>query len=156
MFAGELAANASLRAEIRLAIEAGLPVYAECGGLMYLCRRITWGDRSAEMVGALPFEVEMTDHPQGHGYVEAAVVAENPFLPLGTRLRGHEFHHSRLSGEAGGLATAYALTRGQGLDGRRDGLLYRNVLAAYLHLHADGVPAWAEGIVAQARGRYGS
>ncbi len=96
MFIEELFANVVLRVTIREVIENDLPVYAECGGLMYLSQRIRWGQKSVEMVGALPCEVEMTGKPQGHGYVNAEVDNENPFFALGTVLRGHEFHNSRL------------------------------------------------------------
>lgn len=150
VFMAELSANRPLRQRLRAAIERGLPVYAECGGLMYLSRRIVWGERSAEMVGALPCDVEMIDRPQGHGYVIAEVVDDNPFLPRGTVLRGHEFHHSRLINAASSLRTAYALTRGTGLGDKRDGLIYRNVLAGYTHLHAAGAPGWAEALVERA------
>jgi cobyrinic acid a,c-diamide synthase len=151
VFLDELEANRTLRLELREAIEAGLPVYAECGGLMYLSQRIHWGGRCAEMVGALPCEVEVCDQPQGHGYVLAEVAAENPFWGIGTQLRGHEFHHSRLARLNGVPPLAYRLARGAGLGNQQDGLVYRNVLASYTHLHADGSPGWAEGLVGRAR-----
>jgi cobyrinic acid a,c-diamide synthase len=146
VFLTELEANGSLRAEIRAAVENGLPVYAECGGLMYLCRSITHQGRSGQMVGALPCEVTMTGRPQGHGYVAATVIGSNPFFSVGTALRGHEFHNSAITG-ADGLASVYQVTRGHGLDGRRDGLVYKNVLAAYTHLHALATPEWATALV---------
>jgi cobyrinic acid a,c-diamide synthase len=153
MFLDELSANASLRAAIREAIENGLPVYAECGGLMYLSQRIVWGEKSAQMVGALPCEIEMTGKPQGHGYVVALVEHENPFFEPGTILRGHEFHNSRLISTSTEklLITAYQLSRGRGLGDYHDGLLYRNVLASYTHLHIGGAPEWAKGLVARAQ-----
>jgi cobyrinic acid a,c-diamide synthase len=132
-------------------VEAGLPVYAECGGLMYLARGIRWGDISAEMVGALPVDVELTDRPQGHGYVLAECTGENPFFPAGTVVRGHEFHHSRLTNPDCTLRTALSLERGEGLGDKKDGLVYRNVLACYTHLHASAVPCWASSLVARAR-----
>ena len=147
----ELAANRSLRLAIRAAVEQGLPVYAECGGLMYLARRIIWGGSSAEMVGALPIDIEMAGRPQGHGYVLAETVMANPFLELGAVLRGHEFHNSRLVGLQSDHATAYHLSRGQGIGQGRDGLLWKNILAGYMHLHAAGSPGWAEGLVSRAR-----
>lgn len=150
VFLDELQVNVSLRHEIRSAIENGLPVYAECGGLMYLARRITWNGRTAEMVGALPCDVEMTARPQGHGYVTVQVARENPWFASGTELRGHEFHHSRLT-NLGEVAFAYRVVRGRGIDGARDGLIYENVLASYTHLHAAGAPQWAERFVAVAR-----
>ncbi len=150
VFLPELEANRSLRGDVLAAIEDGLPVYAECGGLLYLSRSITYGERSGQMVGALPCEVTLTERPQGHGYVEAKVVVANPFFPVGTVLRGHEFHNSAITG-TNNLLAAYQVTRGHGLDGRRDALLYRNVLAAYTHLHALATPEWAPGLVAAAR-----
>ncbi len=156
MFMEQIAANAALRSAVRQAVEAGLPVYAECGGLMYLSQRIRWGDQTAEMAGVLPCEIEMTHKPQGHGYVVASVDHENPFFPPGSILRGHEFHNSRLydlSNEqaSGSLNTCYHLTRGNGLGDARDGIVYRNVLASYTHLHAGGAPGWASGLVRRAR-----
>ncbi len=154
MFMEELSANVSLRASVKAAAEAGLPIYAECGGLMYLARRIIWGERSAEMAGVLSCDVEMTGRPQGHGYVEAVVDADNPFFPVGAVLRGHEFHNSLLRSAysvGDGVATAYRLNRGNGIGGGRDGLVWRNVLASYTHLHAAGAPTWAEGLIHAAR-----
>lgn len=151
IFMQELAANRSLRLNIRAAVEGGMPVYAECGGLMYLARRIVWGKSSAEMVGALPFDIEMTGQPQGHGYVLAETIADNPFLEIGAVLRGHEFHNSRLVGLKSDHATAYRLSRGRGVGEGRDGLLWKNILAGYMHLHAAGSPGWAKGLVARAR-----
>jgi cobyrinic acid a,c-diamide synthase len=155
MFMDELSANTDLRMVIRGAIENDLPVYAECGGLMYLSQRIVWGEKSAEMVGVLPCEVEMTGKPQGHGYVIAEVENKNPFFPPGTVLRGHEFHNSRLvamslNGSKNPLSTAYHLSRGNGLENGRDGIIYRNVLASYTHLHSGGAPDWAAGLVRRA------
>lgn len=151
IFLEELSANVRLRQSIRQAAEAGLPIYAECGGLMYLARRIFWGGRSAEMVGALPCDVELTGRPQGHGYVIAQALPGNPFFTAGAVVRGHEFHNSRVINWEGQIPVAYHLTRGNGLGGGRDGLVYRHILASYTHLHAAGSPGWAEGLVARAR-----
>jgi cobyrinic acid a,c-diamide synthase len=150
IFMEELSDNRCLRLDIRSAARSGLPIYAECGGLMYLARRIVWKGRSAEMVGVLPCDIEMVDRPQGHGYVIAEAVEDNPFLSAGTIIRGHEFHNSRIVNWQGDMSTAYRLLRGNGLGGGRDGLVYRNVLASYTHLHASGSPGWAEGLVAWA------
>jgi cobyrinic acid a,c-diamide synthase len=153
MFMDQLSANAALRASIREAVESDLPVYAECGGLMYLSQRIVWGEKSAQMVGVLPVEIEMTGKPQGHGYVVAEVKKENPFFAPGTVLRGHEFHNSRLISISTEnlLITTYSLLRGKGLGDSRDGIVYRNVLASYTHLHIGGAPDWAKGLVHRAR-----
>ncbi len=152
LFLKELEANNHLRQDIVRAVESYLPVYAECAGLMYLCRGIRWHNDMHEMVGVIPAEVELCQRPQGHGYVMAEVAEENPFFPTGQTLWGHEFHHSRLL-QSDGLKFAYRMRRGQGVDGCVDGIVYKNVLAAYTHLHALGVPQWAESLVSLAKER---
>ena len=124
-----------------------MPVYAECAGLMYLCKGIRWQDQWHEMVGVIPAEIELSDRPQGHGYVEVEAVGGNPLFAAGTILRGHEFHHSKLI-KLDGLEFAYRVKRGHGLGNNVDGIVYKNVFAAYTHLHALGVPEWAEAFVA--------
>ncbi|RJQ27654.1 MAG: hydrogenobyrinic acid a,c-diamide synthase (glutamine-hydrolyzing) [Peptococcaceae bacterium] len=151
VFASELAANSSLRAAVRERVKDGLPVYAECGGLMYLGRKIVWRGRSFAMAGALPFAVEMVDKPQGHGYMVSEVVKNNPFFRPGEVIKGHEFHHSRVIDlDCGEVDFIFQVKRGWGVDGRRDGLVYKNVLATYNHLHAVSVPAWATALVGRA------
>jgi len=148
-FLEDLERNRELREDIAKAIEEGLPVYAECAGLMYLCRSICWKDRSYEMVGTIPTEVHLSEKHQGHGYVVAEVVGENPFFPIGLTLRGHEFHHSSLSCP-GDLRLAYQVKRGQGIHHQQDGIVYKNLFASYVHLHALGTPEWAHGFVSLA------
>ena len=152
LFIERLEANSKLRHDIAQAAKDGLPIYAECAGLMYLCHSIYWHDRQYEMVGVLPCEVEMCQQPQGHGYAEVEVVRENPLFPVGLRLRGHQFHHSRLS-KMDGLNFAYQMRRGRGIDGQLDGIVYNNIFATYTHLHALGVPQWAEAFVSLASQR---
>ena len=148
-FLKELEKNRGLRKVIAKAIEAGLPVYAECAGLMYLCRKIHWQGRSYEMVGVIPAEVRISDKPEGHGYVIAEIIDENPLFPTGLTIRGHEFHHSKVSVK-NGIKFGYQIKRGHGIDGKRDGVLYKNMFAAYTHLHALGTPCWAEAFVSLA------
>ncbi len=149
LHAKELEANDALRHRVGAQIDAGMPVYAECGGMMYLSRGITWKGARYEMVGAIPAETELSERPAGHGYVEAEVVASNPFFEKGQRLRGHEFHHSRLT-FSGTPQYAYSVMRGHGVNGRSDGFFYNNLLAAYMHVHALGVPGWAPAFAARA------
>ncbi len=148
-FLEELEKNSELRDDIARAVEAGLPVYAECAGLMYLCRGIHWKGRSYEMVGIIPAEVQLSEKPEGHGYVIAEVLEENPFFPIGLTLHGHEFHHSSLP-DPGGLRLAYRIKRGRGIRHQQDGIVYKNLFASYVHLHALGTPEWAEGFVSLA------
>ncbi len=144
--AAALAANEPMRRALAAAIAAGLPVWAECGGLMYLARALVRDGCEHPMVGALPVVVEHTPRPQGHGYMAATVDRPNPFLPVGARLLGHEFHYSRVAGPLGG-PTALAVDRGAGLGRGRDGLIVKNVVATYMHLHASGTAGWAAGLV---------
>ena len=150
-WAGQLAANARLRTALAARIADGLPVWAECGGLMYLAETlITRGQRHA-MVGALPIVVEQTERPQAHGYVETCVDTENPFFACGTRLRGHEFHNSRIRHGSAGLKTALSVRSGKGIGQARDGIIADRVFASYLHLLAPGAPEWAPAFVRLAR-----
>ena len=157
VFMAQLEANESLRSDIRRRVERGLPVYAECAGLIYLSRAVRWGDRQAEMVGVLPCEVEMTRRPQGHGYAVAEVVADSPFFARGQELKGHEFHNTRVSSlDRGKVEFAYRLSRGSGIDSdHNDGLMVGNVLAAYTHIHAAAAPGWAERFVEAAERQRG-
>jgi len=148
-FLKELEKNRGLRKDIASAVEAGLPVYAECAGLMYLSQKIYWQGRSFEMVGIIPAEVRISEKPEGHGYVVGEVIGKNPLFPIGLAVRGHEFHHSKISIKKG-VKFAYRIRRGHGIDGKRDGVLYKNVFAAYTHLHALGTPSWAEAFVSLA------
>ena len=146
MFMSELQANTALRSSIKTAIEADLPVYAECGGLMYLARTLRWKDAVYDMVGALPADVVMHERPVGRGYVELALTADAPWPSAQganpTVLRGHEFHYSSLENMAPDLKFAYQVRRGYGADGQRDGLVYRNVLASYAHLRSGAGSDW--------------
>lgn len=142
-----LAANTTLLHSIRGAAREGLPIYAECGGLMLLSRGITWEGRRYPMVGALPFDVELCPRPQGHGYVELAVDTPNPFFPCGIRLKGHEFHYSRITFDGEPPPTACAVLRGAGCYKGRDGVIAGNVWASYTHLHALATPEWAQGFL---------
>ncbi len=149
--AAALAANQRLRSALASAIDAGLPAWAECGGLMYLSRGLVRDGLEHAMVGALPFVVEHTARPQGHGYVAATIDTVNPFLAVGSRVVGHEFHYSRLARSAD-VETVLAVERGVGLGHGRDGARVGNVIATYTHLHALGAPGWASSLVQAARG----
>ncbi len=151
VYARRLSENRAFRDSLRRRAEEGLPIWAECGGLMYLARTLRWGQESFPMVGALPIDIEQMKRPQGHGYVEGEVEAANPFLKPGTRLRGHEFHYSRTSSETD-LQTVLRLQKGTGIGGGRDGLCYRSVLASYTHLHALSVDGWGEAWLRAASG----
>lgn len=145
-----LAANQSMLRSIRNAAEAGMPIYAECGGLILLARTLTWKGTRYNMAGVFPLDVEVFDTAQGHGYVELMVDKANPFFPVGTTLRGHEFHYSRIVPLAESGATACEVKRGTGCSNGRDALLVNNVWASYTHLHAVATPEWVQGLLAAA------
>jgi cobyrinic acid a,c-diamide synthase len=146
-----LAANTALRGDIRSAIEAGMPAYAECGGLMYLARGIEWNGRRAPMVGAIAADIVMHPRPVGRGYVHLRETGRGPWEQAGegrTRtIRAHEFHYSSVENLAAGCEFAYEVERGHGIDGRHDGIVHRNLLASYSHLReVEGHP-WARRFV---------
>ena len=153
---GALEANAALRAETRHAIEAGLPVYAECGGLMYLARSLTWRGETRAMAGVIPADAVMQERPVGRGYVRLRETDAFPWPDVG-RSRGghetaaHEFHYSSLRNLPEGMTFAYEVLRGHGLDGRHDGIVYKNLLASYVHLRDTEQGAWAKRFVAFVR-----
>ncbi|UCE88266.1 MAG: hydrogenobyrinic acid a,c-diamide synthase (glutamine-hydrolyzing) [Pseudomonadota bacterium] len=150
-----LEGNGQLRTEIRRAIETGLPVYAECGGLMYLTRSLTWKGKTCDMVGAIPADVLMHDRPQGRGYVRLEETSAAPWPGGGSDVRqevaGHEFHYSSLENLDSGVQFAYRVRRGTGIDGKNDGIVLHNTLACYAHLRDTGRYHWAERFVAFVR-----
>lgn len=142
----ELEANEGLRRDLWRAIEEGLPVYAECGGLMYLARSITWRGETARMVGAIPADVVVHERPVGRGYARLVATGEAPWLPVRAEegAAAHEFHYSSLENVRPGLRYAFRVARGHGIDGVRDGIVHRNVLASYCHLRGAGPAGWAQ------------
>jgi cobyrinic acid a,c-diamide synthase len=152
VFMAELSANSGLRADIHRAAEAGLPIYAECGGLMYLSRSIHWQGKQAEMVGLIPGDAVMGARPVGRGYAELTATGQGAYLPAaGSRLPAHEFHYSHLENLAGDPTYAYDVSRGHGIDGRHDGIVYKNVLASYCHFRGAGPNGWIGRFVEHAR-----
>lgn len=149
VFMTELSANRSMRESIRNAVENGLAVYAECGGLMYLSRSLSWKEQTCAMVGALPADVKMHMRPIGRGYVSLEPTDEAPWSSIGTDalVRGHEFHYSSLENVSPEVRYAYKVKRGHGIDGQHDGMLYRNVLASYSHLRSSAGSNWAPAFV---------
>lgn len=141
-----LEANAALRSDIRKSITSGLPTYAECGGLMYLCRSLSWGERHCKMAGVIPADVVMHTRPQGRGYVR---LSENenglwPNPPEGIpEIAGHEFHYSNLSNVEKPFRFVYNITRGTGVDGKHDGIVINNLLACYSHQRHTRQNPWA-------------
>jgi cobyrinic acid a,c-diamide synthase len=148
--AAELAANESFCRSVREAAEQGLPIYAECGGLIYLGRSLTVGDKTYPMTAVLPADFVLEKKPQAHGYTVLEAGSASAFLDNGVIIRGHEFHYSRIVNLDVLPPMAYHVTRGGGINGKGDGLVYKNVLAAYTHIHSLGTPGWASSMVKKA------
>ncbi len=148
----QLAENARFRHSVRSHAEAGLPIYAECGGLIFLGRSLVTGGVEYPLVNVFPVTFGISEKPQAHGYSSFTVEQENAFYPIGTQIKGHEFRYSTVEnwdGEAGELACT--MERGTGFFAGRDGLVSNNVLALYTHVMASGTPQWVEGFIQAAR-----
>jgi cobyrinic acid a,c-diamide synthase len=150
----ELEENRGMRASIRDFVESGGPAYAECGGLMYLCSGLRWGAERRDMCGVLAADVAMHERPQGRGYVR---LRETPALPWPSRggrqeeIRAHEFHHSAVMSPDPAWVYGFRVLRGTGVDGTHDGIVYKNLVAAYSHLRDVGGVGWTRRFVEHVR-----
>ena len=148
-----LEANVVLRREIRAAAEGGLPIYAECGGLMYLTRSIAWRSEIGEMTGVIAADAVMHDRPQGRGLVVLEETASAPWpasklrTPAGRQIAAHEFHYANLINLDPASVFAYRVLRGTGIDGCRDGIVVANTLASFSHLRDASGSRWADRFV---------
>ena len=149
--AQQLARNVTFREQLKSLAKEGLPIYAECGGLMYLGEELVLDETSFPMAGVLPVVFGFSKKPQGHGYTVVTVEHPNPYFKVGAQLKGHEFHYSHvLKWRGTDNDLAFNMKRGAGFINHRDGICYKNVLATYTHIHALGTPSWAEAMVRNA------
>jgi cobyrinic acid a,c-diamide synthase len=151
LFAKQLSGNRPMLASIKRAAEEGLPIYAECGGLMYLAREIvTKEDASFPVAGVLPITVQMTDRLVNFGYTEVSFTSDCLIGPAGAKARGHSFHCSRIANVG---SVEYAYQARNSMTGREepDGLRVRNVLASYIHLHFLSNPGMADAFLKNAK-----
>jgi cobyrinic acid a,c-diamide synthase len=142
-----LVSNNLMFSSLRKFVEDGLPVYAECGGLMYLAKEVEWRGKVFSLSGILPIKIKMFDRPQGHGYSEFVVDNDNPFFELGCNIKGHEFHYSKIIEFNPELKSSFNVLRGSGCFNNRGGLTYKNVFATYMHVHALATPEWVNGMI---------
>ena len=151
MFAKELYENESMRASIKDAAEKGMPIYAECGGFMYLMRSVTdFAGHSFPMLGVIPGEVAMNRKLQTVGYVSAEMMRDTVLGPKGTVLHGHEFHFSsECEPEAGAdYPRAFTFRKTRNPAPYPAGYAKGNILGSYLHLHFAGAEDAAASFVA--------
>ncbi len=149
--AKELSENEQFRNELKALAEDGLPIYAECGGLMYLGEKLVLDNKSYPMAGVLPVVFGLSKKPKGHGYTIISIERENKYFKKGSEIRGHEFHYSYvLEWKGNDKDLVFNMKRGNGFINKKDGICYKNVLATYTHIHALGTPSWAEAMVSNA------
>ncbi len=155
--AQELAANTTFRQSVKSAADNGLPIYAECGGLIYLGSSIVLDEEEFSLAGVFPVRFGMSSKPQAHGYSIFHVEKENAFYNPGEEIKGHEFRYSKiLDWQGSAEQLVLKMVRGHGFINGRDGLSYNNVLALYTHIHADGTPQWAANFVQRCRAAKGA
>ena len=142
LVAKELSSNKKMISSIKNFINANKPVYAECGGLMYLAKSIKINDKSFRMVGIINGRVVMHDKPVGRGHVELIKSSSHPWLLSNDSIKAHEFHYSRLSLDAKLSNYTYKVKRGYGVNGKYDGIKYKNLLATYSHLRDTKKTTW--------------
>ncbi len=151
LYAGQLAENELLKTAITVAVGQGMPLYAECGGLMYLSQGIIdFHEQFSEMVGILPIRTRMEKRRMALGYVEIITERQTIIGPAGILIRGHEFHWSSLE-ETGDVHYSYKSTKRRGSISKRDGIVVKNVLASYAHLHFGTDPERAKALIESAR-----
>ncbi len=145
-FAARLEASVGMRESIRRRIEGGMPVFAECGGLLYLGRTLAYRGRIYAMVGALALDAVMHDAQRAHGYARCVATGAG-WLEAGTVLVGHEHHHSTVINLDPNSTFALDNERGRGVADGCDGVCRKNVIAGYLHVNALASPGWAPAFV---------
>jgi len=135
MLPERLGANTSMLKSIKKVAEDEMPIYAECGGLMYLTDSITdFENRSYKMVGLLNSRTVMT-RGLTLNYTLADVIVDNPLSKVNDLLKGHEFHYSKILEIPKDARFAYRMRIGMGIDGKHDAWLEHKALASYMHMH---------------------
>ncbi len=149
--APQLANNAGFRNRLKELSLKGLPIYAECGGLIFLGKTIFLDGKEYPMSGILPIKFGLSKKPQGHGYTKVEVVNDNPFYEMGETLRGHEFRYSSiLEIDYQDQEMAFKMERGKGILEKKDGFFKNNTFGTYTHIHALGSPSWAPALIRKA------
>ena len=134
MQAENLSANSQLRAEIGKRLAAGMPCYAECGGLMYLCESLSWSGRVHPMVGFIHGRAIMHGRPQGRGHVEFRNTDAHPWAGPDKVARAHEFHYASIEGLPPDTVFTRKMIRGAGIGGGKDAIRVANTVAGFSHL----------------------
>lgn len=150
LHAEQLSGNRQMLEDVRTFAASGRPVYAECGGMLYLSESLRVDEGSYAMAGVLPLSMQMTDRLVQFGYVTVEFTEDCLLGRKGTAVRGHSFHHSRIASQ-GDVATNYHVQYSMSGKEEQEGFRQGNVLASYIHLHFRANPAVAENFVAAIR-----
>lgn len=146
--ADRLAANASLRNQVRDNSREGMPIYAECGGFMYLCKELSdQNGKRYPMVGCFPFTARMYSRLKALGYREVTLTQDTVIGPSGQTIRGHEFHYSELNKIKVDADRVYRMTDRAGVDKAPEGYYANRTLGSYTHLHFGSQPQIANHFV---------
>jgi cobyrinic acid a,c-diamide synthase len=144
LYANELAANKTLREQVKAQSRLGMPIYGECGGFMYLCEElIDPRGRRYPMTGCFPFAATMSSRLKALGYREITLSRDTVIGNAGLTIRGHEFHYSELTRISSEVSTAYRISDRAGMNKSPEGHLVANTLGSYNHLHFGSQPAAA-------------
>jgi cobyrinic acid a,c-diamide synthase len=147
LYAQQLNANRSMLESIRTFAASDRPIYAECGGMIYLSQQLkTVGGATHGMLGILPFSIEMTSKLAKFGYVTVHLTRDCLLGERGAELRGHSFHYSRIA-EMHTIPTSYRVKYSLSAQQEEEGFSFGNILASYIHLHFRAAPHIAENFV---------
>jgi cobyrinic acid a,c-diamide synthase len=150
LFAEQLAENFPMKSAVRKAAEAGMPLFAECGGFIYLTRGVAEEERVKHFVGLFPVTTRMLQQRKALGYREVETLAETVIGVSGMSARGHEFHYSETEPMPEQVERIYRVTK-QGQELGTEGYRYRNCIASYVHLHFGSNPEMARNFVENCR-----
>ena len=128
--------NSTMKKIIKKSSEENIPIYAECGGLMYLTKSIDYGNKKYKMIGLFDAETKMTEKMKLN-YTKGKIISKNIISDKTHELRGHEFHYSELDSVSSDSKFAYELDIGEGIKNHKDGMIQYNTLASYGHLYFD-------------------
>ncbi len=150
-FFSQLGDNKGLISDLRELVRGGIPLYAECGGLIYLCESAHYQGQKHKLAGVLPYEIGFNKRPLGYGYIDLESKRESRWFGKQARFKAHEFHYSKPIGQGSRGTYQFNVIRGYGINGKKDGILKRSVFASYAHLHALATPVWAKSFVGLAQ-----
>jgi len=149
LYARELSENSGMLSSLESFHQRGHPIFAECGGLMYLGREIDWEGERQEMAGLVPGKARRGD-VRVVSYVHGRLTRDSPLGRAGQAIMGHEFHHSEMIMDEG-VDYAIHLERGRGIKGGWDGVCRENMVASYTHIHSASFRGFPESFLRECR-----